>query len=167
MEARKQYIRDEQAGLALLARLISPVLTQKTVHATGDTTRGCFFFSVNHAPHAAHQTADQKHPGNVTRAIGDYTEIWEGFVWLIQGYRHLSTWNNAQLCQQQGMETTGMCSHPGTLGTVTGPALTGLPAQVCLGWPPMRPSGCGTNPWPWLPPRRLGWCPGGTGENLA
>ena len=88
MEARKQYIRDEQAGLALLARLISPVLTQKTVHATGDTRRGCFFFSVNHAPHAAHQTADQKHPGNVTRAIGDYTEIWEGFVWL-QTFEHL------------------------------------------------------------------------------
>lgn len=65
--------------------------TWLVARAINNTGNG-YSFPVNQTTQAAHQTAHQKGPKNTTiRAMGGYTQIWDGFIWLTLGIEHLST----------------------------------------------------------------------------
>lgn len=75
------------------------------INNTMEITDQGFSFSYNTTVWAALKTANSENPDKCTRAIGQYVQIWDGFIWLTPGHGHLSAsafsfweqWNHSWL----------------------------------------------------------------------
>lgn len=85
-------LRKNKLGLVLLIYLILPTVIQKSGLRHIHHYQYWYSFSVNQTIQAACQNADWKDPKSSTiRTMVGYTLMWDGFMWLIFGYRHLRT----------------------------------------------------------------------------
>lgn len=91
-ESTKCMLRKNKLGLVILIYLILPTVIQKPGLRHIHYYQYWYSFSVNQTIQAACQNADWKDPKSRTiRTMVGYTLMWDGFMWLIFGYRHLRT----------------------------------------------------------------------------
>ena len=86
------YVKEEQARINTLNLSDITITDPETWPVAYAYYQYQYSLSVNQTIQAACQNADWKDPKNSTiRTMGGYTQMWNGFMWLILGYRCLRT----------------------------------------------------------------------------